>query len=187
VSSVKELRRRKGLFELTMCTSKCGRVVCDRCSPHRIIIPSQFVVRPSDHSYNPQQRFLYGNEGGIADFSSIGGGERVRLCNPCVPDPNMTPPPPPQQPERSLPPFHLHEGLHPTQRAPVVMDGRSPPRVFRPQRNSLGHHHRGSSGSDVYSQWLSAQGFSSRMRSATMVSKFHSALTAPMMIVDHAT
>jgi len=29
---------------------------------------------------------------GTAEFR--GGGERVRLCNPCVPDPNTTPPQP---------------------------------------------------------------------------------------------
>ncbi|KAJ9157567.1 FYVE zinc finger protein [Pleurostoma richardsiae] len=58
---------------------KCGRVVCASCSPHRITIPYQYIVQPP-------------GEGGYADFSSIGGGERVRLCNPCVPDPNTTPP-----------------------------------------------------------------------------------------------
>lgn len=35
---------------------------------------------------------LISGEGGYADFSSLGGGERVRLCNPCVPDPNTNPP-----------------------------------------------------------------------------------------------
>ncbi|KAI0022973.1 FYVE-domain-containing protein [Xylariomycetidae sp. FL0641] len=61
---------------------KCGRVVCSACSPHRITIP---------HQYNERYGLL-GAEGGIADFNAIGGGERVRLCNPCVPDPNTTPP-----------------------------------------------------------------------------------------------
>ncbi|KAI0394791.1 FYVE zinc finger-domain-containing protein [Xylariaceae sp. FL0594] len=119
---------------------KCGRVVCDRCSPHRIIIPSQFVVRPYDHAHHSQQRFLYGNEGSIVDFASLGGGERVRLCNPCVPDPNMTPPQPPPV-----------SGPHPRARP------------SRTQSNSLGHP---SNESGAVFQWLSAQELT-RMRSAT--------------------
>ncbi|KAI1779424.1 FYVE-domain-containing protein [Hypoxylon cercidicola] len=70
---------------------KCGRVVCNSCSPHRITIPHQYIVRP------PGERALQylsvlGDEGGLGDFHAIGGGEQVRLCNPCVPDPNTTPP-----------------------------------------------------------------------------------------------
>lgn len=30
--------------------------------------------------------------GGYLDTDGISGGERVRLCNPCVPDPNTAPP-----------------------------------------------------------------------------------------------
>lgn len=30
--------------------------------------------------------------GSSAEVASLGGGERVRLCNPCVPDPNIAPP-----------------------------------------------------------------------------------------------
>lgn len=72
---------------------KCGRVVCNRCSPHRITIPHQYIVRPpgAPRIYPTGSVSSYG-EGGFADFSSIGGGERVRLCNPCVPDPNISPP-----------------------------------------------------------------------------------------------
>ncbi|KAI0483338.1 FYVE zinc finger-domain-containing protein [Xylariaceae sp. FL0804] len=70
---------------------KCGRVVCSACSPHRITIPHQYIVRqPAER--NAQRYSFFGVEGGIADFDSISGGERVRLCNPCVPDPNTTPP-----------------------------------------------------------------------------------------------
>ncbi|KAI1498285.1 FYVE zinc finger-domain-containing protein [Biscogniauxia marginata] len=71
---------------------KCGRVVCNSCSPHRIILPHQFIVRPpGERIHYPGYSFIAG-EGGIAEFSSLGGGERVRLCNPCVPDPNTSPP-----------------------------------------------------------------------------------------------
>lgn len=81
---------------LTLALSrKCGRVVCNSCSPHRITIPYQYIVqppgtpRPGVHRYPSS---LISGEGGYADFSSLGGGERVRLCNPCVPDPNTNPP-----------------------------------------------------------------------------------------------
>ncbi|KAL7628734.1 hypothetical protein AAE478_000249 [Parahypoxylon ruwenzoriense] len=70
---------------------KCGRVVCNQCSPHKITIPHQYIVRPPGERAFPRYSFL-GDEGGIADFSTLGGGEQVRLCNPCVPDPNTTPP-----------------------------------------------------------------------------------------------
>ncbi|ORY66141.1 FYVE zinc finger-domain-containing protein, partial [Pseudomassariella vexata] len=71
---------------------KCGRVVCASCSPHRITIPHQYIVRPPGDMSRLRASVLFGEEGGVADFSAIGGGERVRLCNPCVPDPNTTPP-----------------------------------------------------------------------------------------------
>ncbi|KAI1106691.1 FYVE-domain-containing protein [Jackrogersella minutella] len=70
---------------------KCGRVVCNACSPHKITIPHQYIVRPPSERGYARISFL-GDEGGIADFSALGGGEQVRLCNPCVPDPNTTPP-----------------------------------------------------------------------------------------------
>lgn len=76
---------------------KCGRVVCSSCSPHRITIPYQFIVQPpadpaapgipSPHRHAPTQSSL-----STSDVASLGGGERVRLCNPCVPDPNVAPP-----------------------------------------------------------------------------------------------
>ncbi|KAI0890673.1 FYVE-domain-containing protein [Annulohypoxylon maeteangense] len=70
---------------------KCGRVVCNSCSPHKITIPHQYIVRPPGERNFHRYSFL-GEEGSIADFSALGGGEQVRLCNPCVPDPNTTPP-----------------------------------------------------------------------------------------------
>ncbi|KKA22260.1 hypothetical protein T310_3695 [Rasamsonia emersonii CBS 393.64] len=80
---------------------KCGRVVCASCSPHRITIPRQFIVRPPDQN----RRRSTGAESSaqVVDLTwddspqsssnpALGGGEEVRLCNPCVPDPNPDPP-----------------------------------------------------------------------------------------------
>ena len=79
---------------------KCGRVVCANCSPHRITIPRQYIVNaPSVH---PVEIDLTGSS--IQDNNtaarlaadqlhlSMDGGQEVRLCNPCVPDPNPLPP-----------------------------------------------------------------------------------------------
>ena len=97
---------------------KCGRVVCASCSPHRITIPRQFIVRPpweaattqiartvagpevvgltsgsertAASPHRPEQR----SRPPIQDYridSALGGGQEVRLCNPCVPDPNPLP------------------------------------------------------------------------------------------------
>jgi hypothetical protein len=100
-------------FPLEMCTNlnhvgrKCGRVVCNACSPHRITIPYQFIVQPpteSDTLSAPNSRARRptldpARAGSSSEFESLGGGERVRLCNPCVPDPNTAPP---QTPSPSL-------------------------------------------------------------------------------------
>ena len=99
---------------------KCGRVVCASCSPHRITIPRQFIVRPPE----AQRPFSKGiqpsssptpvinliddddedgatsvppsarnrQEPWVSSNPALGGGEEVRLCNPCVPDPNPEPP-----------------------------------------------------------------------------------------------
>ncbi|PHH67557.1 hypothetical protein CDD82_1329 [Ophiocordyceps australis] len=73
---------------------KCGRVVCNSCSPHRIIIPHQYIVRPPGHdtSSTAASVLLDGLGMGYVDANGQSGGERVRLCNPCVPDPNTAPP-----------------------------------------------------------------------------------------------
>lgn len=92
---------------------KCGRVVCANCSPHRITIPRQFIVHPPDDSSSTEQQRIHGIE--VVDLTSddeasafpsrspletgqdrgidasLGGGQEVRLCNPCVPDPNPLP------------------------------------------------------------------------------------------------
>ncbi|PYH43615.1 phosphatidylinositol-3-phosphate-binding ubiquitin-protein ligase [Aspergillus saccharolyticus JOP 1030-1] len=83
---------------------KCGRVVCASCSPHRITIPRQFIVR--DPARSPAgllvpPRAASAIQSGEDDPAhspttlnpALGGGEEVRLCNPCVPDPNPEPPP----------------------------------------------------------------------------------------------
>lgn len=97
---------------------KCGRVVCANCSPHRITIPRQFIVHsPSEcaSDLNPENRAgptvidltsddedngsrrhppagfgRVPTQRNIVD-SALGGGQEVRLCNPCVPDPNPLP------------------------------------------------------------------------------------------------
>ncbi|KAJ6104068.1 hypothetical protein N7523_010388 [Penicillium sp. IBT 18751x] len=81
---------------------KCGRVVCAACSPHRITIPRQYIVRPPESSSIPTSppiplpRQIVDLTGEEPVSSSrinpaLGGGEEVRLCNPCVPDPNPHP------------------------------------------------------------------------------------------------
>ena len=95
---------------------KCGRVVCANCSPHRITIPRQFIVHPpEDDIPSPSTANNAGVEvvdltgdddaprGEVANFEerpqsseyridpALGGGQEVRLCNPCVPDPNPLP------------------------------------------------------------------------------------------------
>ena len=92
---------------------KCGRVVCANCSPHRITIPRQFIVHPPEERISSGQTRMGGIE--VVDLTnddenapslspsspengrergidpSLGGGQEVRLCNPCVPDPNPLP------------------------------------------------------------------------------------------------
>jgi hypothetical protein len=79
---------------------KCGRVVCYSCSPHRITIPYQYIVQPPKDSKSMEQSdntSRLARDAARADsapeVASLGGGESVRICNPCVPDPNTAPPP----------------------------------------------------------------------------------------------
>jgi len=78
---------------------KCGRVVCAACSPHRITIPRQFIVHPSPDTANMIDLTAEDDDAAMSAFGpfrnpALGGGEEVRVCNPCVPDPNYSPPPP---------------------------------------------------------------------------------------------
>lgn len=81
---------------------KCGRVVCNDCSPHRITIPRQYIVEQPGYEgdffhalsidltrSDDNDNGGYGASGGpTRRFNpALGGGEKVRLCNPCVPDP----------------------------------------------------------------------------------------------------
>ena len=93
---------------------KCGRVVCGKCSPHRITIPRQFIVHPPEEAPiamapkdagnevvdltgdNDSDDEAHGSSGRrqSSDYGidpALGGGQEVRLCNPCVPDPNPMP------------------------------------------------------------------------------------------------
>jgi hypothetical protein len=86
---------------LTHANRKCGRVVCSACSPHRITIPRQFIVHPPmDSDIITNIIDLTGDDtNNMSAFGpfrnpALGGGEEVRVCNPCVPDPNYDPPPP---------------------------------------------------------------------------------------------
>ncbi|OCK83381.1 FYVE-domain-containing protein [Lepidopterella palustris CBS 459.81] len=83
---------------------KCGRVVCANCSPHRITIPRQFIVHPPCESVSGGGLTIIDLTSDTEDSTimssfgpyrnpALGGGEEVRVCNPCVPDPNFSPPP----------------------------------------------------------------------------------------------
>ncbi|KAF4957477.1 hypothetical protein FSARC_11288 [Fusarium sarcochroum] len=88
---------------------KCGRVVCNACSPHRIIIPHQYIVRPPGSEASMHQSLLIDGLGaGYFDVNDMSGGDRVRLCNPCVPDPNTAPPQSPS-PQATLSPRSTHQ------------------------------------------------------------------------------
>lgn len=77
-------------------------MVCNSCSPHRIIIPHQYIVRPPGSEFNLSPNLIIDGLGvGYVDVHGVSGGERVRLCNPCVPDPNTAPPQSPSSPALS--------------------------------------------------------------------------------------
>jgi hypothetical protein len=122
---------------------KCGRVVCANCSPHRITIPRQFIVHPpEDAAPSPGTTVNAGVE--IVDLTedddatedvghsqerprssdyridpALGGGQEVRLCNPCVPDPNPSPHLPYQSPRlHTLDSFPRPDGLPAQQNCP---------------------------------------------------------------------
>ncbi|GAM85144.1 hypothetical protein ANO11243_031480 [Dothideomycetidae sp. 11243] len=83
-------RRFHFLFRKHHCR-RCGRIICDQCSPHRITLPRQYIVRPPWEAVSFR---IDTDETGEDYFNpALGGGETVRVCNPCVPDPNYGPPP----------------------------------------------------------------------------------------------
>ncbi|PNY28038.1 E3 ubiquitin-protein ligase PIB1 [Tolypocladium capitatum] len=139
---------------------KCGRVVCNSCSPHRIIIPHQYIVRPpgSDISM-PPSLLLDGLGAGYFDVNGPSGGERVRLCNPCVPDPNTAPP-----------------------QSPTSSAGASPRTSHQRSRNSIGSVYGVAPPANRYGAVLTAsrggnayQYYSPRSRSNTMGPQAHGA------------
>ncbi|KXS95297.1 hypothetical protein AC578_5985 [Pseudocercospora eumusae] len=65
---------------------KCGRVVCNRCSPHRITIPRQYIVQPPN-PYLLEDEAAQPTSPSSRVNPALGGGDIVRVCNPCVPDP----------------------------------------------------------------------------------------------------
>ncbi|KAI4719342.1 FYVE-domain-containing protein [Aureobasidium sp. EXF-10727] len=87
---------------------RCGRLVCGPCSPHRITIPRQYIVHPpEEEALNPDGSTRSRSSTGPPNYPenpALGGGETVRVCNPCVPDPNYGPPPQQQEEQRSPPP-----------------------------------------------------------------------------------
>lgn len=82
---------------------KCGRVVCATCSQHRITIPHEFIVHPPQDT-SPADRRPSLSQRDTEAASTTCGGTKVRLCNPCVPDPNTLPPPPIRSPARERQP-----------------------------------------------------------------------------------
>lgn len=68
--------------------------MCNACSPHRITIPHQYIVHPPEDPAASEIRPSVDPARARSStlVASLGGGERVRLCNPCVPDPNIAPP-----------------------------------------------------------------------------------------------
>lgn len=115
---------------------KCGRVVCASCSPHRITIPRQFIVRPPD----PPSAIidLTGSDGDTSPLSprNYWGGEEVRVCNPCVPDPNLSPPP-----QNAFTPAVSPGHYRYTERPTPPNRHRTSPAVHHPHRPDHGHRY----------------------------------------------
>ncbi|KAI1516528.1 FYVE zinc finger [Pyrenophora tritici-repentis] len=108
---------------------KCGRVVCASCSPHRITIPRQFIVHPPSESITNYIDLTSDDENAMSNFGpfrnpALGGGEEVRVCNPCVPDPNFSPPPQYDTPARAS---RYPGQFPPTARSPYISRPQPPP------------------------------------------------------------
>ncbi|KIV81475.1 hypothetical protein PV11_03660 [Exophiala sideris] len=170
---------------------KCGRVVCNDCSPHRITIPRQFIVQPPGEDvavspvHRPDRAFatidLTGDDTDDDEpqpLSSppprfvtspyLGGGEKVRLCNPCVPDPQPNPPyyPPPGSETRQEPPSNVQVGHSRTSSQPIRSYNPGPDsRLAMPPRDEAGHQptilssslgHGGPRALDSHLGWLTS-------------------------------
>ncbi|KAF2002033.1 FYVE-domain-containing protein, partial [Amniculicola lignicola CBS 123094] len=129
---------------------KCGRVVCSACSPHRITIPRQFIVHPpSESAAGANIIDLTGDDdtNAMSSFGpfrnpALGGGEEVRVCNPCVPDPNYNPPP------------QYTPGPFPNQRYPSYYPTSGGPTYHPLLSNNAPRTHRSSQSVDNASQPL---------------------------------
>ncbi|KAL4975963.1 FYVE zinc finger-domain-containing protein [Aspergillus desertorum] len=135
---------------------KCGRVVCASCSPHRITIPRQYIVHPpasdrSSASALAQRATQIANlerddpsQSPAVVNPALGGGEEVRLCNPCVPDPNPEPPagyPRVQPPDNtgSGSAWNRHRSYHSLSTPPRQHPGLIPDTfTSRPSRRTVG-------------------------------------------------
>jgi hypothetical protein len=80
----------------------------------------------------PPSLLVDGMGAGYFDMNGLSGGERVRLCNPCVPDPNTAPPESPTPSIGSPRPSHhrsrsslggSHVTIHPSNRYGAVFTG----------------------------------------------------------------
>lgn len=169
---------------------KCGRVVCANCSPHRITIPRQFIVHsPSEYvqDFNPVLSAgstvidLTSDNGEVVATSTasitgrrqshdkpldpgLGGGQEVRLCNPCVPDPNPLPhlafPPPGRYTFNSFPtPENISQAVHAPQQHPFRPSAELQTRPNLPSRKDSDrqlYHPRNVPESDVNQERQSA-------------------------------
>lgn len=138
---------------------KCGRVVCANCSPHRITIPRQFIVHPPsgadqlfgagatqispvidltgddvDEAPGPPESLgsnrAHNRENWID--SALGGGQEVRLCNPCVPDPNPSP-------HRPFTPPSRYDSFLTPENLARVPQGQTNPSHHSQQRFNMSH------------------------------------------------
>lgn len=141
---------------------KCGRVVCASCSPHRITIPRQYIVHPpidacSGFTARPADIEVVDLTGDgdetIASTSTtsgnraeertedirrvdaaLGGGQEVRLCNPCVPDPNPLPPPtytsPILNPQSMPPPLNFSRSATSVPPGVILDRSQRPPSLY---------------------------------------------------------
>ena len=144
---------------------KCGRVVCSNCSPHRITIPRQYIVHPpvesaltlsGVESSNIEIVDLTGDDNEAPSNSTspmhqserlqsqefrrncaLGGGQEVRLCNPCVPDPNPLPPPHYSSASNAFPAFPIPENVQSFYSRPQVPAQASPTSIRTPHGPSL--------------------------------------------------
>ncbi|RDW73993.1 hypothetical protein BP5796_07435 [Coleophoma crateriformis] len=132
---------------------KCGRVVCGSCSQHRITIPYEYIARPP--TYLIDEDFL-----ALDRYRT--GGERVRLCNPCVPDPNIAPPQVPSSQE----PLHRRA----SERSQGSVSGSSNGAISnrRQNRSSMFVEHYSSRPRQPSITGMSANQDGNRSRSSTM-------------------